>query len=249
MVSIATFLQPARRASADHVDELAARIAAGAAVQPEEVLAVLDRCGCSEDDLQAAVDRAGRVLDLRRQLAGAGPVEKRLAEIEAEVKAADAEVQAAREKLRAIIGRVNEEHLDLRVKADAIDRARRSLMAEENLPPAVADRLRAARAASERASDALTARQHELDERRSRLRRAKEDLPIAEREASMRPASVDARDNVERLRNAVKARGDLVVEAEKSLVEAEKQFAQASEAVAAVEREVAATVFAPPKGK
>jgi hypothetical protein len=245
MVSIATFLQPARRAGVDHVDELAERIAAGVHVQPEEVLAVLNRCGCSEEDLQAAVDRCSRVLDLRRQIASAGPIEKRLAEIESEVQGAEAQVNAARAKLRAIIERVNEEHLDLRHKADAIDRARRSLMNEANLPPALGGRLRAARAASSQASDALTARRHELDERRARLRRAQEDLPIAEREASMRPGSVDARDAVERLRNAVKARGDLVSEAEKAVAEAERVFADASAACSEAEKVVAATVLSP----
>lgn len=242
MVTVASLMQPTRVAGVDHIEELAARIAAGQAVAPEEVLAVLDRCRCGEEDLQHAVDRHARVIELRRVIATAGPIEKRLAAIEAEVQGAEDEVKAARAKLSALVGRVNDEHLELRHRADAIDRARRSLMLAENLPPRVAERLRVVRDASDEATDALTACERDLAERRSRLGRAEEELPKAEREASLRSGSDDARAEAERWRNAVKARREQVAEAEKALAEAKRAQASAVAARDAAERDAVAMV-------
>ena len=249
MVSVVSLLRPARRANVDHVEELAASIAAGDTVAPEEVQAVLDRCRCSEEDLQRAVDRHIRVNDLRRQIAAGDGDAKRLAAIEAEVDAANAEVSKARAKLQAILDRVNEEHMTLRHRVDAVDRARRALLAEENLSPAQAERLRGVRIAADIASDAVTERRRELAEKRSRLRRAETELPKAELEASLRSASNDAKAAAERWRNAMKARTEAVADAEKALAAADEALAEAVAERSAVEASVARAVQAVPLPK
>ena len=243
MVSVVSLLRPTKIVGVDHLDELAERIAGGAAVSPEEVLAVLDRCRATEDDLQRAVDRLSRVIELRRVVATGAATEKRLAAIEAELDAGYGAVAAAKEKLTALVNRVSEEHMTLRHRVDAIDHARRALMEPDNLPPLLAERLLATSRAAAAASDTLAAAGRDLADRRSRLRQAEEALPRAEREASLRRDD-DARMEAERWRNAVQARRGLVVEGEHAVAEAKKAQAAAAAECAAAQRAAEAAAVA-----
>ena len=122
----------------------------------------------------------------------------------------------------------------------------RALLAEENLSPAQAERLRGVRIAADIASDAVTERRRELAEKRSRLRRAETELPKAELEASLRSASNDAKAAAERWRNAMKARTEAVADAEKALAAADEALAEAVAERSAVEASVARAVQAMP---
>jgi hypothetical protein len=139
--------------------------------------------------------------------------------------------------------------MTLRHRVDAVDRARRALLAEENLLPAQAERLRGVRIAADIASDAVTERRRELAEKRTRLRRAEVELPKAELEASLRSASNDAKAAAERWRNAMKARTEAVADAEKALAAAEEALADAVAERNAVEASVARAVQAVPLPK
>lgn len=252
MVSVFGLMRPVKQRGEERAEELAARIAAGDSVQPDEIVAVLDRCRISGEDLQAAVDRHARVIELRRQMEGADKMQARFDAIESEVHAAEAAVAAARGKLQSIVDSLGEEHMTLKHRLDAVERARRSLLAEENLTPAQAERLRAARDAASRASDDLEAQRRELTDRQSRLRKAEEELPKAEHAAKVSPRSVDARDAAERLRNAVKARGELVAEAVKAVAAAETAAEDAAAECRSVEAAIAKAVSesaVPPRKK
>jgi chromosome segregation ATPase len=235
---ISRLVRPARVSGGQHVEELAARLAAGQAVPPEEVLAVLDRCGIDEAGLQAAVDRHVRVRELRRQVGPAAGLEKKLATIQAKIDEADAAVQAARDRRSRLIAEVGEEHMTLTHRMEAIGHARQKLRAVENLPPALGEKLTAARAAANETSDAVSAAVAEADERRRRLRQAEEALPVAEAAAAREPNHADIQSGAVRARNAVTARREQLAVAEKAVAEARRVAASADASRAAVDREV-----------
>jgi hypothetical protein len=239
MIDIAGLLRPVTKSNVSGIEELAARLAAGADVPPEEVMVVLDRTHCDIDALQAAVDRHERVLAMRRQLAEIEPLRKRLAAIESEVTAADAEVFKVRKKLDAVVARTAEEQLDLRCRVEAADRAKVELIALENLPPAEAERLRIARHAADVADEDATNARRELDDCKRRLQFAEDDLPAAERDAKASRTNADAQAAAERIRSAIQARGERVAEAEKNAQLAEAALGAARRERAAVEIAVA----------
>jgi hypothetical protein len=238
MVSIAAMLKPLRAVAVDHLEELAARLAAGEAVAPEEVSAILDRLQVDEDELQHAVDRQARVLDLRRQIADADEVEKRLKAIEAAWGKAEAESVKARAAYDALLLKHHEEHMTCRHRMDAIGRARRALVADDNLPPPQAASLRLARRVCDDLADSRAALANELIERRARLRRAEESLPAAEASAKLHTANGSLQADAERLRNAVATRRTLVAEAEESLADVDRRHEKALAERARLEREV-----------
>jgi hypothetical protein len=239
MVDIAGLLRPIKKSNVDGIEELAARLAAGVEVPPEEVEVVLDRTNCDIDDLQAAVDRHERVLGLRAQAADAEPLRKRLAGIESTVTAAEAEFFAAKKKLDAAIAKAGDEPLDLRLRIEAADRAKKQLLDPENLPPAEADRLRLARQAADEADSRLTEARQAVEEGRGRLHRAEADLPDAEQAAKAAPNSADAQAAAARARTAVASRREQLTQAEEELQVAEAMLAASRRERAAVEIAVA----------
>ena len=239
MVSITAMLKSSRAVAVDHLEELAARLAAGEGVAPEEVTVVLDRLRATEEDLQRAVDRQIRVAELRREISDAATHEKRLTVIEAAWQAAEADVAKAKTEYNTLLVKYTEEHMTCRHRLDAIDWARRALVAEENLPPSQANRLRAVRQLCDELSDSLATLTNTLTDRRARLRRAKELLPAVEEQAKLYGNNATVQAEAERLRNAVASRGVLVAEAERAVADTQRRHEKAITERNKVEREVA----------
>jgi hypothetical protein len=238
MVSIASMLKPSKESAVDHLEELAARLAAGEDVAPEEVTVILDRLRKNEEELQLAVDRHTRVADLHRQIADADKVAKRLQVIDSAYADAEAAATKARAAYNALIAKHHEEHLTCRHRLEAIGHAKRALVAEENLPPSQAARLRVARQATAELGDLRDAAAHELRIQQGRLRQAEDELPQAEESAKLHPANESLVAEAERLRNAVAARRGLVADAERSIADAEARHDAALAKLASLEREV-----------
>jgi len=238
VISIAQMLKPSRAVAVDHLEELAARLAGGEAVAPEEVTAILDRLHATEEELQRAVDRQARVAGLRHGAADAEKVEKRIAAIEAEWADAEAVVAKARAAYNALLHRYREEHQACRHRLVAIDQARRALVADENLPPFQASRMREVRQACLELGDLRDSLTRELTVRRARLQRAEESLPAAEEAAKLHATNDSLQAEAERARNAVASRRGLVTEAERSLADADRRYDAALAQRDALEREV-----------
>jgi len=221
MVSVAELIWPMRKPRPEGIEEVAERIAAGDPPPAAEIVAVLDRSRCSEDVLQAAVNRHVRVAELRRELAAAGPARKRFAAIEAELEAARAAVRKAVAARDAVVKRIGEEYADLQYRVNAAERAEVSLLEPGNLPPADAERLAASEEAATAASEQATAARGDLEAAQRTLQAAERKLPEAEAEARANPGNQDIEAAAERLRNAVKARGERVKAAEAVLRGAE----------------------------
>lgn len=223
---------------------MAARLAAGETVPPEEVATILDRTGREEDELQAAVDRHERVQRLRQEIADAEPLRRKLAAIDSELTAAEAEVAKAQKKLETALAKWGDDRFDLRLRVEAADRARKTLVAEENLPPVEAGRLRRARQAADEAEQAATEAGIILAQARRQLAHAENTLPDAVADAKAAPDNADAQAAVDRIQNAIKARRDAVTKAEKAAQAADSALASARRERAAVEASVAAAAGA-----
>jgi hypothetical protein len=222
IANVMDVLKPLTARRLDGIEELAARLAAGATPPAEEVAAILERSRCTPDDLQRAVTRHARVAEIRSGMAQAAADRKRYAEIQAEIRPLDVAAVEARKKLDEALRRHWEEEMTLRHRIESADRERDALLRPENLPPGDAERLKAATARADAADAAVTAAQFEVTERRRRLRLAEEELPRAEERARFAKGNDDAQAAVVNLKSAVKARGEQLAAAEKTLAAAVK---------------------------
>jgi hypothetical protein len=214
MIRVADLLRPVRRPRPEGIEELAAAIAAGRPPSAVEIDAVLTAARCSDEDLQAAVDRHGRVIDLRRRIADAAPAVKRFKVLDAEVQAAADKAARAREEHEAVLARVRDEHYDCRLRTDDADRATEQLLAPANLPPIDAERLREAEAASDAASTAADEARRAVDAAARSLRQAEEASVKATEDATVARGNADIQADAERWRQAVKTRGEKLRDAE-----------------------------------
>jgi hypothetical protein len=233
MVNIVDLMKKVRSPLVDGLEDIAARLATGSEVPPEEIAAVLQRTRCQEPELQRAVDRHARVLELRREIKAAEPRKKKLAAIEAEYAEAQAELAKWQKRINEWVAKNGVEVIDLRIAVARGEAAKNALMDSENLPPADAANLSAVRQTADHADTSLTATSVAVVDARKSLRDAEERLLAANEESAAFPANQDAAAGVRRWRNAVKARSAALQEAEKAL-----RAADAALKAARQEREV-----------
>lgn len=227
MVSIAGLLKPLREKGVDALEELAARFAAGETVAAGEVQAVLDRTRRGEADLQKAIERHERVNRLRAEAAAGAAFRRKLDAAEAELSAAHAEMLKAQARYNAMLAKHGEAMIDLRVRAEAAERAGRELMSPDNLPPSTAARLQTVRRAADEAEQAVTVAQLALSRARKSLAEGEEALAQAKAATKDHPAMDSLKEKTDRLRVTVDTRRKLVAEGEDALRVAES-FAAAA---------------------
>jgi hypothetical protein len=214
MIRVADLLRPVRRPRPEGIEELAAAIAAGRPPSAVEIDAVLTAARCSEEDLQKAVDRHLRVIELRRRIADAAPAVKRFRVLDAEVQAVADKARRAREEHEAVLARVSPEHFDCKLRTDDSDRAAEELLAVANLPPIDAERLRDVEAAAGEAVTMATEARRGVEAAARSLRHAEEAAAKAAEDAMIARGNADIQADAERWRLAVKTRGEKLREAE-----------------------------------
>lgn len=234
MMTVAELLRAVRRPKLEGIEGVASRIAAGNPPPAEEIAAVLDATRCSDDDLQAAVDRHLRVAELRKRIADAAPAAKRFSSLDAELKAADVAVANAVHERDAVIARVGADHATCKAQADVVVRATDELLRDENLSPADVDRRSAAEAEAKATSERATQAAAEADTCRRSLREAEDNLPLAEAEVRVNAGNADIAARAERYRNAVKARGERLRAAEAARRDADEAAAEADRKLAGI---------------
>lgn len=231
-IDIVGMIRGRRQARAAGIEELAARLAKGAAVAPEEIEATLDRTGCDEEMLQAAIDRIERRAGLLATVARGNAAEVRLDKIDAEIgKAFDAVAEAQR-KHAAVAAKYADERQALGLDIDAASRAHDELLDPANLSAADAARLAEVRKQDTEAQCALEQLRRSLPEMRRSLEHAEHEHVDAVELARLNRSNADLQDNKARSDNAVKARKARLAEAE---VELPKLQAAADKARAAAE--------------
>lgn len=244
MLSVSELLRPVRRPKLSGIEEAASRIAAGNPPPAEEVAATLDAARCSESDLQRAVDRHGRVAELRRQIADGAAVRKRFAALDAEMRAADQRLTEVLAEREAVAARVGPAHTAAKIRVDAADRAIEALLDPANLPPDDAERLTVARAAADGAAERVTAAGDNLAKCRRSLAEAEQALPGAEHEARTNVGNDDIAANVGRVKNALAARRERLQAAEATLQAAGAEARAAGKRLADIEGAIRKAVLA-----
>lgn len=221
------------------IEEVAARLAAGEAVGPDEVEAVLHRTGRTVDDLQARVACLRRRAELRTAIEAGRKAEKRLGKIRAEVDAARVVVNEAAGKLHEIEVRHAEDTILLEQAVRDAGMARDRLLAPENLTVTERERLTQAREAVCKAEAELLDGLTTARRCSHAVGRAEEELPEAVEEAKRHPASTDMAERVERLRVALATRREKLAEAKAAVPGLEAALEQARAERSKAEAELA----------
>lgn len=227
IVDIAKILGTRPEKHAERIDELAERLVGGEKVDREEIRVFLDRIEAAPEELQAAVDRLTRRRELLATIRDAAPPRKRLADIEAEIAMAAADVERAEDIVARIRSKYREKLFDLRTTVEAADRAAVALLEYRNLPPSEAARLRAARDAANQAEANVDRLKRELPALRGQLREAEQAHDQERATLALQRDDRMVQDQVARARNRFKACDARLKDASASLAAAETALVEA----------------------
>lgn len=221
-----------RQARAQGVEQLARRLAAGEAIPPEDIEAILDETGCDEQVLQAAVDRIERRAVLLAAVARGNAAQAKADRIHADLEKSLAVVTDAQEKYASLRAKHSESLAEFeRQHAEGL-RAADALLEPDNLSPADRERLTQARQAASDAAQAAGDLRRQMRDLRGSLEQAERELPDAKEYARLNRSNPDAQARAARAENAVSARKARVAEGEAELP---KLVAEADRTAAAVE--------------
>jgi hypothetical protein len=237
-IDIVGMIRGRKQARVAGIEELAQRLAAGEAVQPEEVEAILDRTGCDEEQLQQRVDALERRAGLVAAVARGEAARAKIDAIDAECEKAWQAVADAQRKHAGVVAKHADELLKLRQALDAGDRASDDLLSPENLSPADRDRLAQARKAASDAEQAAAALRRSMPELRLSLENAEREAVDAVENARLYRSNADAQDRKARAENAVKARTARIKAAEAELPKLVAEVERTAAAAAAIEDEL-----------
>lgn len=231
-INIVSMIRGRREARAQGIEELARRLAAGEAIAPEDIEAILDETGTDEEMLQAAVDRIERRAGLLAAVARGNAAQAKADRIHADLEKALAVVTDAQEKYSALRLKHHEALADFeRQQAEGL-RAAEALLEPDNLSPADRERLAQARQTATDAAQAAGDLRRQMRDLRGSLEQAERELPDAKEYARLNRSNPDAQARAARAENAVSARKARVAEAEAQLP---KLVAEADRTAAAVE--------------
>lgn len=237
-IDIVGMIRGRKQARVAGIEELAKRLAAGEAVQPEEVEAILDRTGCDEEQLQERVDAIERRAVLLAAVARGDAARATIEKIDAESGKAWQAVADAQRKHAAVVAKYADELLVLRQSLDAANRAADELLSPENLSPADRERLAQARKTASDAAQAADELRRSMRELRMSLENAEREAVDAVETARVYRSNADAQDRKARAENAVRVRTARVKDAETQLPKLQAEAERAAAAVAAIEDEL-----------
>lgn len=237
-LNIIELIRGRKQARAAGIEELAKRLAAGEAVPPDEIEAILGRTGCDETALQERVDALERRAELIAKVAKGEAAESVLDRIEGECDRAMQVIADAQRKHAAVVAKHADELLKARGAIEAANTAREALLKPENLSPADRERLAEARKVASAAAGAAEELRRNIPE----LQRSAEESEqmLADAVETLRAFRNDAGalDLKARAENAVKARGQRLKDAEAELPKLQAEAARTAAAVAAIEDEL-----------
>ena len=207
IIDIVGILRGRREQRQFGIEELAAKLAGGVDVPPEEVEAALDLAGCTAEELQDRLVAIDRRADLLKRVAAGTAALAKLDKIDAVVSAA---FDLALEKQKAHFA-LREKHADeaaaLRQAIDLGEAAAGDLLDPKNLSPADREKLAAARGALDAATKALFDSQRRLPELKTSLAEAEAGQAEAAETARMSRGDATAKQRATEATNAVAARG------------------------------------------
>lgn len=148
MLNVLELLAPVRKKKAVDLEGLAAKLLAGERITPEVVNDTLLSAGLEPSDLQAIIDRRTRVTELAAIVKRGAKAPVRLAQIDAEITAAEQAVKTARDNFVALSERHEPERAALKTICNDAESARSDLLLKGYLSPEQWERLQAAEKAS-----------------------------------------------------------------------------------------------------
>lgn len=237
-IDIVSMIRGRRDARAAGIEELAARLAKGEAIAPEEVETWLEQTGCTEEQLQDRIDAIERRAALLAQVSAGRKAEAKTDKLKAEIDEAHNAVTKAQAAYVAVLAKHEEALSALATEMRDGEQARDRLIAPENLSPADRDRLDAARQAAAEAGRVLGDLRRGMPDMRLNLDHAERANADAAEQAKLNRSNADAQDRKQRSENTVKARRARVAEAEAELPRLQAAFDQAEAAVQRLEEEL-----------
>jgi hypothetical protein len=207
------------------IEDTAARLAKGETISPEEVEAILDRCGATPEQLMEAVEMHERRVELRAAASGEQKAVADLGAIDRKRVLIATQLQTAEERLRSFDAGYAAEVSRLEEIIRQARAAHAALLADRNLRPEALAALTDARDKYAAVSQAATAASEAVDEAKRRHDEAVAQLAHNESVGVRHmPEHVE---QVQRDRTAAETRGKRVKEAEAMLVAA-RQAAEAA---------------------
>jgi hypothetical protein len=237
-IDIVGMIRGRREARAQGIEELANRLAAGEAVAPEEIEAILARTGTDEELLQAAVDRIERRAELLAQVSRGNGAQGKIDKIEGEIDTAWEAVAVAQRKHAAVRDKHAGELTDLRHAVEVANRASDELLAPANLSPADREQLAQARKAASDAALAVAELRRSMPDVRMSLEQAERALVDAVETARTNRGNRDVQDHKVRCERAVSARKERVAVAEAELPKLQAEADRTAAAVEEIEAEL-----------
>jgi hypothetical protein len=237
-IDIVGMIRGRRDKRAAGIEDLAARLAAGETVAPEEVETILDRTGCDEEQLQERVDAIERRSAMLATVKRGDEATAKIDKLEAEIGKAFDAVADAQRKHAALVAKHADELLTLRQAVDAANRAAEELLEDKNLSATNRERLAQARKVASVAAQAADDLRRSMRELRTSLENAEREAVDAVENARIYRSNADAQDRKARAENAVKARTARVKDAEAELPKLQAEAERTAAAVAAIEDEL-----------
>lgn len=234
-INIVSMIRGRREARAQGIEELARRLAAGEAVAPEDIEAILDETGTDEEMLQAAVDRIERRAGLLAAVARGNAAQAKADRIHADLEKALAVVADAQEKYSALRLKHHEGLAEFERQQAEGHRAAEALLHPDNLSPSDRERLAQARQAASDAAQAADDLRRQMRDLRMSLEQAERELPDAKEQARLNRGNADVQARAARAENAVSARKARVAEAQAELLRLNEVADEAEAAVKAIE--------------
>lgn len=187
IVNVLEMLRPLilaeKQKTAGALEDLAARIASGLSMGPQEIAAALDRLKATPEELAKEVDRQGELIALRRDIKEGVSARRRLKTINEELDRATAAVEAAQKKSDDFHSAMHGEWKEMRDAVRAADEAATMITQAKFLPAAARDR--------------VSAIEVDMQNRAKRLEDCRDSLPMLRMsiEEAQRNVSLDERDS------------------------------------------------------
>lgn len=231
-------LRQRRQQHADALEELAARLAAGEHVSPDEAQAFLDRAGVDEDALPPVLRRHQDRQRLKQAIQDGHAAETKLTVIDRKVAEANAAVDAAVDARDKLIENQWEQTILLRQRVQRGKAAVDELLLDKHLAPADGQRLAAARDAGIAAHQAAEDCRRQISELTTQIDDAEKRVAVTKEAAAKHPRCEASATAATRAKNRHRRLQADLKEARARLPALEKEATAAATAVDKVEAEL-----------
>jgi len=228
--NVMDYLRPRKQAKAMAIHHIAEKLHRGEEVDPDTILQSLEQSGATEEQLQGEIDRLDRVVRLRREMAAAGPAQKRLDAINAEVSKVADKLEAAALEVQRIREKYAAESTQLLATIQTAEDATAKLVTPANMTPQQQQEWQALKDAMAGANEAHSIALEDLSHAKERMEECDIEHPKAQAQLKDNRTNQHIVENAKRWDNAKAARTTQLQEAHAALRHAAGAVADANAA-------------------